>query len=519
MVLYYIRITSQASFGALMPTSKGIQQAISVLASAATDAIRTEMLSGKEHVVVPIIALLEGVWQSAVSEYPELALASEFGNTPEGWNGRPVTLGHPKREGSYVSAGRPDVFEQDVVGTIFNTKLEDKKLKMEAWIEKDKVDTIGDRAQTELTRLQAGELVEVSTGLFMSLEDSEGLYNGEEFHGVWRNIIPDHLALLPAGVLGACSVADGAGAPRLNQMRTMSKGLNMSKNASIKMNLSAAAFSRIQETSNGSFKLRNQAAISAEDTSTAVRAALISEEKDVDGGYWIVALFTDTVVYCKGWGSALFQRTYKIEDAGTVVLGTTVTAVRPVTEFVPIDVQIKGESSMTIQEKVVALLTKKPKTFLESDKAWLESFSEEQLDKVIAATESEVTTVAEVTTEVVNATVTQGTEVVTTTETEEPVTLEGFLNNAPAEIREVLNEGIQMQRNAKNELVSKLRSNKSCEFSEIELKSMSLLQLGRLAKLAKVPNYAGNVGATAPTVNQTQEQFMPAPVVFTREQK
>ena len=60
-----------------------------------TEASRRETFNGVEHLVVPLVALVEGVLQSSNAETPELALASEFGKHFKGWNGRPVVVNHP----------------------------------------------------------------------------------------------------------------------------------------------------------------------------------------------------------------------------------------------------------------------------------------------------------------------------------------------------------------------------------------------------------------------------------------
>lgn len=503
-------------------TIRSASQAISVLASAAVDEIRNETLSGKEYTVVPVVALLEGVWHGASSEHPELALASEFGSVPEGWNGRPVTLGHPKRAGSFVSAGSPDVYEKDTIGMLFNTTCKDKKLKTEAWIDKAKVEELGEDIQKEVNRLTSGELVEVSTGLFTNMEDTEGVFNGQEFVGIWRNVIPDHLAILPEGVIGACSVADGAGAPRVNQMRTLSKRVN--SNDKSNGNLGARTLQHLCDKYQGAMQFKGLSSLSNSDTQIAIELALALADKE--NYYYLVAVFKDSFVYIRNWESIFYQRGYAISNTGAVTLGTSVTAVRPVTEFVPIEVNIEGETTMTVQEKVAALLSKAGSKFNESDKEWLEKLNEEQIDRLSEATEG--TKPAEGNTEGATEAETAGasegaTEAgegsAATTETSEegaaPETLESYLAKAPTEIREVLNEGIQLQRAQKDALVKSIRANKQCEFPEEELKAKNMKELERLAKLAKVPNYAGNSGAAAPTVNEgVDESFVAAPEVF-----
>jgi hypothetical protein len=59
------------------------------------------------------------------------------------------------------------------------------------------------------------------------MEDTEGVFNGQEFAGIWRNVIPDHLAILPEGVIGACSVADGSWQKKLDFSMILGKLLTM----------------------------------------------------------------------------------------------------------------------------------------------------------------------------------------------------------------------------------------------------------------------------------------------------
>lgn len=179
---------------------------------------RVEKLSGVDYIVVPVVALVQGVLQGVTGEQPELALASEFGRFPTAWNGRPITIDHPYiMEGDEiirVSASQsPDVLEDFQVGFIFNTKMDvtGTKLQMEAWIDPVKANNHSDAARTLLSKIRKGETIEVSTGLFTGSERSEGTYGDRQYFGIWRGVVPDHLALLPDGLIGACSNADGCG--------------------------------------------------------------------------------------------------------------------------------------------------------------------------------------------------------------------------------------------------------------------------------------------------------------------
>lgn len=181
-----------------------------------TDVIREETFEGRTHLVVPLIALVEGVLNSANADQPELAPASEFGKFPSGWDGRPVTMNHPKVSDQFVSANSPAVLNDWAIGQLFNTRLVDKKLKTEAWIDIVKAGNLNEDSQELLVRLESNEAIEVSTGLFVEVIQVHGVHEGEEFNGIWSNTVPDHLAMLPAGTIGACSIEDGCGAPRLN---------------------------------------------------------------------------------------------------------------------------------------------------------------------------------------------------------------------------------------------------------------------------------------------------------------
>ena len=146
---------------------------------------REETLMGRKHLVVPVVALTEMVLQSSTSESPELALAEEFGANPLSWNGRPIVVNHPELEGEKVSASLPDIVDKEKIGEIYNTVLDGKKLKLEAWIDLERAEGLGGVISETVEKLQSGEeIIEVSTGLFSNVEDKSGKFNGEDYSGV-----------------------------------------------------------------------------------------------------------------------------------------------------------------------------------------------------------------------------------------------------------------------------------------------------------------------------------------------
>lgn len=192
---------------------------------AGTGSIRTATFEGDEYTVVPLVALVEGVIRPLGSKSGELVLAEEFSIAPEGWNGRPVMMNHPIVNGEPVSANTPTILEAQCIGTIFGTKVVDKQLRMEAWVRKAKVASMGGDAVTTHSRILANEMVEVSVGVIIVAEQASGIYNGKSYGIIWREITQDHVAFLSEGQKGACSIAMGCGTPRAATYLVTAEGL------------------------------------------------------------------------------------------------------------------------------------------------------------------------------------------------------------------------------------------------------------------------------------------------------
>lgn len=129
------------------------------------------------------------------------------------WNGRPVVLDHPQNEDGYISANSPDVLDKSGVGMLFNSFVDNEtKLKAEVWLDVERLSMF----PSVTTAISNGKMLEVSTGLMVDLEEKVGAYNGKDYAYVAHNLNPDHLALLPDSI-GAFSVKEGAGFPRVNQ--------------------------------------------------------------------------------------------------------------------------------------------------------------------------------------------------------------------------------------------------------------------------------------------------------------
>jgi len=174
----------------------------------AINALRRKTLDGKDYLVGPVVMAKECVMNGILYK------AVDLQKSVPSWNGRIVTALHPKEGETHVSANAsPDVYEQWGLGLLFNSTYDKKttKLKSQVWLDEAKLKSNKEVAAA----IDNGDMLEVSTGLFIDVIEEEGEFDGKPYTKVATNYRPDHLALLP-GETGACSIDDGAGFPRAN---------------------------------------------------------------------------------------------------------------------------------------------------------------------------------------------------------------------------------------------------------------------------------------------------------------
>lgn len=176
----------------------------------ATGTSRVEVVDGKEWLVVPTIALMEGVIHPVNARTPEFVSAAVLEKAAPTWNGKPITLGHPTKGGKQCSANDPAIHASHGIGEVRNARYENKKLLCESWIDTAKAEKLH---PAMLARLRANEREEVSVGAFVFTDDTVGDFNGKTYKAAWLETKGDHLAFLPGG-RGACSVAMGCGTHR-----------------------------------------------------------------------------------------------------------------------------------------------------------------------------------------------------------------------------------------------------------------------------------------------------------------
>ena len=122
-----------------------------------------------------------------------------------------------------VSARNPEVFNEYKVGVLWNAIYDpdSQKLKGEVYIDVRRVEEV-DKAIA--IAIEANESLEVSTGVGAEFEEnSAGVDKGVEYNFRVKNLLPDHLAILSADKVGACSLADGCGLFQNFQNRALLK--------------------------------------------------------------------------------------------------------------------------------------------------------------------------------------------------------------------------------------------------------------------------------------------------------
>lgn len=196
------------------PTPDSNQVLRTFAATADTSTIRTAKLREREHLIVPVVALIGNhVFRPMNSDGPEFVPLSELEVAPMCWDSKPVVPDHPSN--GLGSACTPEMLESFAFGTIFNSRIEDGKLKMDAWLDVARAEQLGGDAANVVSRVRAGKMVEVSVGARTILEHRPGrTADGVAYTYVWRGVWPDHLAALPEDATGACSVDAGCGLPR-----------------------------------------------------------------------------------------------------------------------------------------------------------------------------------------------------------------------------------------------------------------------------------------------------------------
>lgn len=493
-----------------------------VTASIVTGQLRSATFLNQEYLVMPVVALVEGVLFAVNAPAPELVLAEEFARSPQGWNGRPVMLDHPSTGDERVSANDPLVLERGCFGSVFNTRVEDKKLKMEAWLNLARAAQV-EGASALIDRVKAGEMVEISVGVFVVQEDLAGSHHGKPYRAVWRNIVPDHLALLPEGTTGACSNDMGCGAPRVAA----------SAEPEVKMTLRERFLKMVE-----SFRPSQQGASDIE-----LRQELEAALRAVEPGFMGVdAVFPDDgkVVYaCAPQDQYIyFERSYTFDATTGVTLADDATEVEQVVKYEPVRAAeaagcgcVKKASAPTTEgEMVMAEASKEKKDRVAKLVAKLAASKnpvlvamgasatvlEQSHDELITKLETEADKPVPEPTPAPAPTPQQPVPApAPVPEAKKPQTEEEFLASAPDSIKQIVTEHKAASAQKKTELVAGLKTAQAV-FTEADLNAMDVPHLEKLARMAGAKMPTNFVGAGAPRdAAAGDDAAPPAPIDMT----
>jgi len=451
---------------------------LSVQATPDIQNIRVASLFDQEYTVIPCVALCEGVLWPANADSPELALAEEFGKFPAGWDGRPVVYNHPMVNGAAVPASSPQILTENAFGQLFNTRLDGKKLKTEIWINNSRVSSMPYDAQEVIADLQKpNNMVEVSTGLFTMNEQVAGSYDGQPFAAIWRNVVPDHLAILPRGVKGACSIEHGCGAPRTNSMQPVMRAAE----------LNTQAQAQIPEVTTSSSLIISTVA----DTHT--------EGCDCE----------EVTPEEKGMLMKFLEYARNLTSSGSTV------SKEPNTPIVPADLAVNEstdiqENAMN-EELVNGLIANEGTQLTEDDREWLSSLEEAQLIKLVPVTNSEPEAPPA---DVKPAEPAAPPVKEPAVNNAQPVTTDSYIAAAPDEIRQVLNSGLRMHRDRKDALIAALKANSRCKFTNEQLQAKDIDELENITALATDISYEGQGTTLTANTGADDNAAPPAPEIF-----
>lgn len=265
---------------------------------------RREQFEGTEHLVVPVIAAQSQVMNGLY--YPP----EEFDKWAITWNGVPVPVRHPRINGQPVSAKNPSIQEVSNIGWFYNVKFSENKLKGELWLNIEKAARLG--FEYIINKLEAGEVMEVSTGLFHDSEPLQGSFNGVEYTKVVRNIRPDHVAILP-DEKGACSVEQGCGAMRVNCSCEEKPKENTLKTAFVE------AFNLVK----AKLGFKTNEAMSFSEIESQLRNWAEATYQPPQGFVWTIEVYEDHFIFMvDGQGTdKMYRANYALKEGQVEVLG------------------------------------------------------------------------------------------------------------------------------------------------------------------------------------------------------
>ncbi|MCK9569342.1 hypothetical protein M0R72_10430 [Candidatus Pacearchaeota archaeon] len=170
--------------------------------------VRSIKREGREFLVAPVTFLRPQVLNG--SKGPLLYTPEAIRQSEPDWDGVPMVVNHPMKDGHHISAADSGVLRNVGIGLVKHPYTDkDGVLRGYGWFDVEKTTKVDPRI---VHRLRSGQPIELSTGLFTSNKKAPlgSAYKGTPYSHVAEGYQPDHLAILPDQV-GACSLRDGCG--------------------------------------------------------------------------------------------------------------------------------------------------------------------------------------------------------------------------------------------------------------------------------------------------------------------
>jgi hypothetical protein len=428
--------------------------------------VRLTKFENRDHIVVPVVMLTEGVHNGSGGAlyYP----AEEISKFPAAWDGRPVPVLHPQDDdGTPISCNSPDVLEGRNVGRVFNTRFAGGKLTAQLWLDVAKLEEVDKEL---LQRINAREPIEVSTGLFLEVENQSGEWNGEKYDGIARDFRPDHLALLPIGA-GACSLKDGCG---------------------IRVNTAPLDFQQMWQ------RLVSNAAPSFGQISNLIQSALRAKRPSPDANpgegsyFWLEEVWPEHFIYTEESPkkTSYYKQSYKLnEDQTDVIFEGQKIPVKLERTYVEIT-KNEGGNNVDKKEKIKFLIDNGCQCNAEQldkvEDAVLDNMAKTIQNQLAANKETADKLAAnEVKTKELEAEIAKLKEAKPTDNQQQtPKTLEELVALASPELQGALNRAVARDRKLKADLVDQLAANQKA-FTKEELEGKTLEELEKLAALAQ----------------------------------
>ena len=463
--------------------------------------LREEQYQGRTHIVAPVVLMVEGVHNG--SQGAVLYTAEELGRFAGAWNGRPVPVGHPKDADGFISCNEPDVLEKQVVGQVFNAKFMDGKLKGEIWVDKAKASTISPLA---LAHLLSGVSMDVSIGVFNDEMAATGIWKGEDYTAIARNIRPDHLALLPGGE-GACSWKDGCGV-RANQGGERVKRTKLPGDTEPGPNedvvkarelISAGWFVTMAKPGFKEAMGQIQSHLNGLDSPTTYHYL-----EEMFPGHFVYEVFgADTV-------TRYYKQAYSFTNS-KLTLGDGAVEVRKDVKYLDINTNEKTNDGGQTVMKVDELIANKATLFTEGDREWLTALSDCERAKLVPVVVAAKVEPAPV----VNAVKKEdppavfGKDEAIAVIKEQLSTKEQFLDLMPTELRDQFETGFALNEVNRAKLIEQITGYTKA-YSEDELKGKPTDELTKLVGMIPAKQNFSGLGNNTITTSEALPKLLPS---------